>query len=82
EKWEFDIGTGNNGWGNQEVQFDTDRIENTRCENQRLIIEAHRENYQDQKFTSARLKSKASWTYGRLQTKEKLPVGKGLWPAI
>ncbi|CAF1439620.1 unnamed protein product [Adineta steineri] len=82
EKWEFDIGTGNNGWGNQEVQYDTDRIENARCENQRLIIEAHRENYQDQKFTSARLKSKASWTYGRLQTKAKLPVGKGLWPAI
>ncbi|CAF1015991.1 unnamed protein product [Adineta ricciae] len=53
---DFDIGTGDNGWGNQEVQFYTDRTENARCENQRLIIEAHCEDYQGQQFTSARLK--------------------------
>ncbi|CAF3470827.1 unnamed protein product [Rotaria sp. Silwood2] len=81
-KWDFDIGAGNNGWGNQEAQYYTDRLENVRCEGQRLIIEARREDYGGCRFTSARLKSKSAWTYGRLQTKAKLPSGKGLWPAI
>ncbi|MCB0575198.1 MAG: glycoside hydrolase family 16 protein, partial [Saprospiraceae bacterium] len=27
-KWAFDIGTGDNGWGNQELQYYTDRPEN------------------------------------------------------
>ncbi|CAF4217260.1 unnamed protein product, partial [Rotaria magnacalcarata] len=49
---------------------------------QRLIIEARREDYGGQRFTSARLKSKHAWTYGRLQIKAKLPSGRGLWPAI
>ncbi|UJR11625.1 hypothetical protein I4U23_015806 [Adineta vaga] len=81
-KWDFDIGTGNNGWGSQQAQFYTGRTQNVRCENQRLIIEAHREYFRGQQFTSARLKSKWSWTYGRLQTKAKLPSGRGLWSAI
>jgi beta-glucanase (GH16 family) len=33
-------------------------------------------------YTSARLKSKNKWTYGRLQIRAKLPTGRGLWPAI
>jgi len=53
--------------GNQESQYYTDRVENVRCEGQRLIIEARREEYGGQRFTSARLKSKNAWTYGRLQ---------------
>lgn len=68
--------------GNQELQYYTDRVENVRCEGQRLIIEARREDYGGHRFTSARLKSKSSWTYGRLQVKAKLPSGRGLWPAI
>jgi len=32
-----------------------------------LHVEARRENYDGCRFTSARLKLKASWTYGRLQ---------------
>ncbi|CAF5023108.1 unnamed protein product [Rotaria magnacalcarata] len=66
-KWDFDTGTGGNGWGNQEAQYYTDRIENARYQGQRLIIEARREDYGGQRFTSARLKSKHAWTYGRLQ---------------
>ncbi|CAM4830302.1 unnamed protein product [Rotaria magnacalcarata] len=81
-KWDFDTGTGGNGWGNQEAQYYTDRIENARYQGQRLIIEARREDYGGQRFTSARLKSKHAWTYGRLQIKAKLPSGRGLWPAI
>ncbi|CAF3338602.1 unnamed protein product [Rotaria socialis] len=81
-KWDFDTGTGGNDWGNQEAQYYTDRIENARYQGQRLIIEARREDYGGQRFTSARLKSKSAWTYGRLQAKAKLPSGRGLWPAI
>jgi len=35
-------------------------------------------------YTSASLitRGKASWTYGRIEVKAKLPQGKGVWPAI
>ena len=35
-------------------------------------------------YTSAALitKGKASWTYGRIEVKAKLPAGLGMWPAI
>ena len=33
-------------------------------------------------YTSARMKSKQKWTYGRLQIRAKLPTGRGLWPAL
>ncbi|CAF3842639.1 unnamed protein product, partial [Rotaria magnacalcarata] len=86
-KWEFDVG--GHGWGNNENQFYTqNRIENARCErfpgsaNGRLIIEARKEDYGGSRFTSARLKSKVKWTYGRLQIRALLPVGRGIWPAL
>ncbi|CAF3776418.1 unnamed protein product [Rotaria sp. Silwood1] len=75
-KWDFDVG------GNNEAQYYTDRYENARCEGQRLIIEARREDYGGRQYTSARLKSRNAWTYGLLQAKAKLPSGRGLWPAI
>ncbi|CAF3843325.1 unnamed protein product [Rotaria magnacalcarata] len=88
-KWEFDVGVGENGWGNNEKQYYTNnRVENARCElfpgsnNGRLIVEARQENMENCQFTSARLKSKAKWTYGRLQIRAKLPTGRGLWPAL
>ncbi|CAF1028149.1 unnamed protein product [Rotaria sordida] len=86
-KWDFDVG--GNGWGNGEQQYYTNnRLENARCElfpsstNGRLIVEARRENMANSQFTSARLKSKGKWTYGRLQIRAKLPDGRGLWPAL
>ncbi|CAF4096181.1 unnamed protein product [Rotaria sordida] len=86
-KWEFDVG--GHGWGNNEKQFYTNnRQENTRCElfpgssNGRLIIEARREQMENCEFTSARLKSKVKWTYGRLQIRAKVPDGRGLWSAL
>ncbi len=39
-------------------------------------------DYEGRRFTSARLKSKASWTYVRLQIHAKIPNGRGLWPAL
>ena len=70
-----------------EVQYYTDRPENSRVEDGLLVIEAHREDYTGpdgaREFTSARLNTrhKADWTYGRVDVRARLPVGKGLWPA-
>ncbi|UJR16201.1 hypothetical protein I4U23_003111 [Adineta vaga] len=88
EKWDFDVG--GHGYGNNEKQYYTNnRWENVRCElfpgnstNGRLIIEAHKEPMENSAYTSARLKSKGKWTYGRLQIRAKLPAGRGLWPAL
>ncbi|CAF3242816.1 unnamed protein product [Rotaria sp. Silwood2] len=86
-KWDFDVG--GSGWGNNEQQYYTyNRWENARCElfpgstNGRLIVEARRENMANSQYTSARLRSKATWVYGRLQIRAKLPDGRGLWPAL
>ena len=40
-KWDYDTGGG--GWGNDELEYYTDRIENARVEGGRLIVEARRE---------------------------------------
>ncbi|MCX8074050.1 MAG: glycoside hydrolase family 16 protein, partial [Clostridia bacterium] len=81
-KWGYDIGGG--GWGNQELQYYTDRLENARVENGKLIIEARRENYGGREYTSARLvsRNKGDWLYGRFEIRAKLPGGRGTWPAI
>jgi beta-glucanase (GH16 family) len=87
-KWSYDLGRGcpnNCGWGNNELQFYTQkRKENARVENGKLIIEAHKEKFQDADYTSARLvsKNKGDWKYGRIEVKAKLPAGRGIWPAI
>jgi len=82
-KWTYQ--TGGNGWGNNEKQFYTSqRPENARIENGKLIIEARKEAYQGNNYTSARLltRGKQTWTYGRIDVRAKLPKGVGTWPAI
>src|SRR5207244_544098 len=49
--------TGGNGWGNGELEFYTNRVENARLENGYLVIEARREPFGNQAYTSARLKT-------------------------
>lgn len=82
--WTYDIGIGNNGWGNNELQYYTNRSENARVEDGNLIIEAKKENYNNRMYTSARLKTKnlKEFTYGRIEARIKLPLGSGLWPAF
>lgn len=82
--WSFDIGTGNNGWGNNELQYYTDRPENIIVENGMLKITAHKESYMDAGYTSARILSKGKFEqkYGRFEARIKLPWGKGIWPAF
>ena len=69
---------------NDEDQTYTDFNRNVRVENGRLIIEAHREKYNNAEYTSARLTSEGhgDLLYGRIEVRAKLPIGQGTWPAI
>jgi beta-glucanase (GH16 family) len=81
-KWGYDLG--GSGWGNNELQYYTNRTENVRIVNGELIIEARAENFGGRNFTSARLltKDKWAWTYGRIEARIKVPKGQGIWPAF
>jgi beta-glucanase (GH16 family) len=88
-KWTFDEGVGNNGWGNNELEYYTTRPKNVVIQQGNLVITALRENYAGssgvtRNFTSARIKTKElfSQAYGRFEARIKLPLGQGLWPAF
>jgi beta-glucanase (GH16 family) len=87
-KWNYDKGDGCPalcGWGNNEQQYYTvSRLKNARIENGMLVLEVHKEDFQNGKYTSARLtsKNKGDWKYGRMEIKARIPKGRGIWPAI
>ena len=79
-KWKFE--TGGHGFGNNELQFYTDRATNAHPDKGALVIEARPEKFQNRGYSSAKLQSRAAWTYGRFEFRVKLPKGRGVWPAI
>lgn len=80
--WTFEIGTGNNGWGNNELQYY--REENTTVEDGYLIIEAREEAFGGSNYTSSRMitKDKEEFQFGRIDIRAVLPEGQGIWPAL
>jgi len=80
-KWGYDLGAG--GWGNNELQYYTDRLDNAVVSGGTLKIIAKRENFSGSTFTSARLlsRTKFSFKYGKIEILAKLPTGVGTWPA-
>ncbi|NRB48371.1 MAG: family 16 glycosylhydrolase [Saprospiraceae bacterium] len=82
DDWSFEMGRGNNGWGNNELQYY--REENTTVEDGFLVIEAKEENYNGADYTSSRLitQGKQSFRFGRIDIRAVLPEGQGLWPAL
>ncbi len=82
--WNFEIGTGNWGWGNGEHQYYTSRTENAFIEDGKLIIKALYENYSGSNYTSARMttKNKGDWAYGKVLARIKVPEAGGTWPAF
>lgn len=84
-KWAYDIGTGSNGWGNQELEYYTNRPENVSLDGEgHLVITARREAFAGSAFTSARIKTQGlfSQAYGRFEARLKTPYGPGVWPAF
>ena len=91
EKWSAELG--GSGWGNEELQYYTDRTENVRLDGKgNLEIRALPERpssglacwYGMCRFTSARLvtKGKFDFKYGRVETRMRVPEGVGVWPAF
>lgn len=82
--WTPEIGTGYNGWGNNELQYYTDRPQNVQVTGGNLVITAQRENYEGRNYTSARIKTQGlkSFKYGKIEARIKIPTGQGIWPAF
>ena len=72
------------GFGNQELQHYSDRAENLKVEDGKLIITARKESLGKSDYSSAKVltKGKGDWKYGRIEVMAKLPEGRGTWPAI
>ena len=86
-RWTAEVG--GNGWGNQELEYYTNRIDNASQSNGSLIIKAIKETFTGsdnvtRNYTSARLITKNKFTvkYGRIEARLKIPFGQGLWPAF
>ena len=80
--WNFELGNGCPnlcGWGNNELQVYTKN--NHFVKDGYLTIIAKKV---DGQYSSTRIttKSNKEFKYGRIETRAKLPIGKGIWPAF
>jgi beta-glucanase (GH16 family) len=85
-KWDYEQGFVRN---HESQYYTTGRLENARVEHGHLVIEGRKEHFTPPnqapvEYTSASLttQTKASWEYGRIEVRAKLPRGRGTWPAI
>lgn len=81
--WTYDIG--GDGWGNNQLEFNTDRVENVSLDGfGNLRIRAIEESFMDNDYTSGRIKTQGLFEqqHGRIEARIKLPAGAGLWPAF
>jgi len=92
-KWSFDTSRNKVGWFNGELQYySANRPQNLRVENGKLIIEARKDgealsklgDWGGQQYSSAKIDThgKASFRYGFVEVRAKLPCTPGTWPAI
>jgi beta-glucanase (GH16 family) len=89
-KWVAD--TGGHGWGNQERQYYTGGAANASLDGSgHLVITARASTDPSYRcwygvcgYTSARLKTKGRFeaTYGRFESRIRVPRGQGIWPAF
>ena len=83
--WNYDIG--NSGWGNNEWENYTDSEDNVKVRDGNLVITARAEKDETGKvtqYTSGRLNTsgKASFKFGKMEARIKVPNDTGLWPAF
>ncbi len=72
------------GFGNKELQYYRNNIENLYFENGALHLKAILKDHLDHQYTSAKIttKNKVSFKYGHFIINMKLPKGIGSWPAL
>ena len=82
--WNQETGNGSGGWGNNELEYYTSNLKNSFLSGGNLIIEARKEVVSGFNYTSARLttQNKKTFKFGRIDIRAKLPVAKGMWPAL
>ncbi len=97
-RWGFDLGNGFtadsgktfvSGWGNDELQCYTNDTANVFVRGGQLHLRAMPSTRDGCPYTSGRLKTRRpdgralfAQRYGRFEFRAKLPVGRGLWPAL
>jgi len=81
--WNQEIGN-NSGWGNNELEYYTNSPKNCFLSNGNLIIEARKEAIGGFSYSSTRMttQNKKTFKFGRIDIRAKLPVSKGMWPAL
>ncbi len=86
-KWTYAVG--GNGFGNDELEYYTDRPQNVYEQDGNLVLNAIEEQYTgadgvSRAYTSGRIRTKGkfSQTYGRFEARIKIPYGQGIWPAF
>ena len=90
DNWTCEVG--GHGWGNNELEYYTDHVENAAHDGAgNLVITAREESldgstchYGECLYTSARCitQDKVEFTYGRVETRIDIPNGQGIWPAF
>jgi beta-glucanase (GH16 family) len=72
------------GWGNNELEYYTDRPDNLFFQDGKLVIEAKREDFGGKSYTSSKIltSGKKTFKFGRIDIRARLPKGKGIWPAL
>lgn len=72
----------NAGWINNEKQSYNNRSENVRVENGNLVLEARRDYFKGNEYSSGRIHSRIGFQRGRFEARIQLPGGVGTWPAF
>lgn len=83
--------TGGEGWGNQQLDYDTNNQNAYQDGQGNLVLEARKGDpngyqcwYGPCQYTSAQISTKGhfSFTYGRIEARIKIPYGRGIWSAF
>jgi beta-glucanase (GH16 family) len=81
--WNYDVGTGDQGWGNGELQSYT-HGDNLSFKDSCLVIELRRQTVGAAQYTSTRIntRKKVELQYGKIQVRLKAPYSQAVWPAV
>jgi beta-glucanase (GH16 family) len=81
--WNYDVGTGDQGWGNGELQSYT-QGQNLSFADSCLVIELRRQTSGSAQYTSSRIntRKKVELQYGKIQVRVKAPFSQAVWPAV